>query len=359
MVAISYTGGAIVVVDIAGQSVVLVDNINLAPNPDASVNKIFGNGIVEPATISTMAFAVDSNSSKQMLLAGTSRGHIYKYSLGDPSTPPKVVARAPTGLVEYLALEDGQTLVVGTPLSISVHPQLSAKPAAIYNLPGSNAQLVRMRTVRLSSGWRGIAAVDSQAKVILLSLPDLSEVARLTLPGDAQKLVHSADICIDDNGRIQMLGSNGRLLQTHIAARGRESEANRNARRSYFNMQLPLPPQPTRKGITSWLLGKATDPSADIDAFLGSHRRDLLSSGGRKPGAQLRAELAPLDPELPTLALNKRSRQDSKVGEIDRSLNADEFSETKDMLEKRGQQLDDVSEAVQHLSMQSEGFLKK
>ncbi|KAJ2324528.1 hypothetical protein IWW51_003231, partial [Coemansia sp. RSA 2702] len=236
---------------------------------------------------------------------------------------------------------------------------LSAKPAAIYNLPGSNAQLVRMRIVRLSSGWRGIAAVDSQAKVILLSLPDLSEVARLTLPGDAQKLVHSADICIDDNGRIQMLGSNGRLLQTHIAARGRESEANRNARRSYFNMQLPLPPQPTRKGITSWLLGKATDPSADIDAFLGSHRRDLLSSGGRKPGAQLRAELAPLDPELPTLALNKRSRQDSKVGEIDRSLNADEFSETKDMLEKRGQQLDDVSEAVQHLSMQSEGFLKK
>ncbi|KAJ2387066.1 Lethal(2) giant larvae sro7 [Coemansia sp. RSA 2611] len=359
MVAISYTGGAIVVVDIAGQSVVLVDNINLAPNPDASVNKIFGNGIVEPATISTMAFAVDSNSSKQILLAGTSRGHIYKYSLGDPSTPPKVVARAPTGLVEYLALEDGQTLVVGTPLSISVHPQLSAKPAAIYNLPGSNAQLVRMRIVRLSSGWRGIAAVDSQAKVILLSLPDLSEVARLTLPGDAQKLVHSAEICIDDNGRIQMLGSNGRLLQTHIAARGRESEANRNARRSYFNMQLPLPPQPTRKGITSWLLGKATDPSADIDAFLGSHRRDLLSSGGRKPGAQLRAELAPLDPEHPTLALNKRSRQDSKVGEIDRSLNADEFSETKDMLEKRGQQLDDVSEAVQHLSMQSEGFLKK
>ncbi|KAJ1855138.1 Syntaxin-binding protein 5 [Coemansia sp. RSA 638] len=361
LVAILYHNGAIAVVDVTGQSVVLADNINLTPDANVTVDDIFGGGTAEPAYVTAATFAT-AGDTKQQLLVGTSQGHVFQYTMHDRLQPPKVVARATTGPIAYLAVEstqDGATehmLVVGTPKSVFVHQGVDAKPAAAYHIADS-AHITSMRVVRLAD-MRCVVAVDSRLRVIVLMLPDLSEAARLDLPDEVHGLGRLPNVCIGDGGQIQILGSTGQMAQMRIAPRGSDVRV----QRSYFDPELPLPSQPKRTGITSWLLGLATDPSADIDALLGTHCRDLLSGGGTKPGARLHE---PAEPNMDPRMLSNRSRQDSKyeqdtkVSDLSNALSGGEFAETRDMLDKRGQKLDDVTDAVQQLSLQSEGFLKK
>ncbi|KAJ2409377.1 hypothetical protein J3F80_001364 [Coemansia sp. RSA 2526] len=364
LVAILYHNGAIVVVDVTSQRVVLVDNINLEPDTGVTVDDIFGKSTADPtyATAATFATAGDAN----LLVVGTSQGHVFQYTMHDRLQPPKVVARAASGPITYLVAESTQSsmsehMVVGTPKSVFVHHGMDATPAATFHI-ADNTCITSMRVVQMAD-TRCVVAVDNQLRVVVLRLPDLCEIAQLDLPNKLDWLGWLPDVCIGDNGQIQILGSTGQLAQLRIAPRGPEART----KRSYFDPALPLPPPPKRTGITSWLLGLATDPSSDINAFLGTHHRDLLSNGGTKPGAHLNDPVdpnEPVDPNDPRMLKNRsrkdsKHEQDTKVSEVDNALKGGEFMETRDMLDKRGQKLDDVTDVVQQLSLQSEGFLKK
>ncbi|KAJ2851247.1 Lethal(2) giant larvae sro7 [Coemansia brasiliensis] len=363
LVAIAYSNGTLVVVDAIGQKVVLADNINLSPKANsASVSDLFGAANESPVVITTMVFAAIGSGSQMSLLVGTSCGHIYQYA--DFEKPPILVATAPESPIIYLTLEpaDGtansQLLVVGTVGSITLHQFHSTGPVATFQPSDSKAQILSMRVVHLPSGWHGIAAIIRNNGLAMVSLPDLTEKVGLKLPSSVERLLHAADACIGAGGQIQVLGPGGRLAQLHVTDAVAELTESSSMQQEYYDNSLKPPPQPVRKGITSWLLGKATDPTADIDAFLGSHHRDLLAQGGTKPGARLHNNMLQLETEDPP-ALSKRSRQDSKLGEIDKSLDMGEIAETQELLERRGQQLEEVSQAMDQLSLQSEGFLKK
>ncbi|KAJ2455190.1 Lethal(2) giant larvae sro7 [Coemansia sp. RSA 2336] len=361
LVAIAYSNGALVVVDAINQKAVLADNINLSPKADsASVSDIFGTPDGTSVVVTTMAFAFVGNDKQMSLLAGTSCGHVYQYS--DFTKPPKLVAIAPASPIIYLALEPADDsdknhlLVVGTVGSVTLYQLYNPEPVATFQQP-SDIQFLSMQAVRLKSGRHGIAAIASNNQLAMLSLPGLTTDSSLKLPSDVERLLRASDACIDDNGNIQILGPGGRLVKLHVTDAAAEPAERSMQHRCYDNSLKP-PPQPVRKGITSWLLGKATDPTADIDAFLGSHHRDLLARGGTKPGARLHNNALQPEAEEPP-SLSKRSRQDSKLGEIDKSLDMGEIAETKELLERRGQELEDVSQAMDQLSLQSEGFLKK
>ncbi|KAJ1750041.1 Lethal(2) giant larvae sro7 [Coemansia sp. RSA 1821] len=361
LVAIAYSNGTLVVVDAINQKVVLADNINMPPKADsASVSDIFGTIDGIPVAITAMAFAFVGGSQQMSLLVGTSCGHVYQYS--DFTKPPRLVGTAPASPIIYLTLETAdeldknQLLVVGTIESVTLYHLYSPEPVATFQ-PSSDVQLLSMRAVHLKSGWHGIAAIVGNNQLVMLCLPGLTVDSSLKLPSNVERLLHASDACINDSGQIQILGSGGRLMKLHVTGAATEPADSSMQHRCYDDSLKP-PPQPVRKGITSWLLGKATDPAADIDAFLGSHHRDLLARGGTKPGTRLHTNvLQPETEELPSLS--KRSRQDSKLGEIDKSLDMGEIAETKELLERRGQQLEDVSQAMDQLSLQSEGFLKK
>ncbi|KAJ2499249.1 Lethal(2) giant larvae sro7 [Coemansia sp. RSA 1972] len=357
LVAILYHNGAIAVVDVTAQSVVLVDNINLEPDASVTVDDIFGERAAEPTYATTATFATAGGAMQ--LVVGTSEGHVFQYILHD-HLQPKVVARAASGPITYLAIESTQGstsehMVVGTPKSVCVYHGMDAKPAATFHI-ADTARITSMRVVRLEN-TRCVLAVDNQLCVTVLKLPDLSEAARLDLPNKVHRQGRLPDVCIGDNGQIQILGSTGQLAHVRIAPHGPDFKT----QRSYFDPALSPPPQPKRTGITSWLLGLATDPSSDINALLGTHHRDLLSGGGTKPGAHLCEPVDPNDPRM----LSNRSRKDSKyeqdmkVSEVNNALSGGEFMETRDMLDKRGKQLDGVTDTVQQLSLQSEGFLNK
>ncbi|KAJ2159483.1 Syntaxin-binding protein 5-like [Coemansia sp. RSA 552] len=354
---VTFRGGALVVVDSLGQRILLIDNINHTPSVDTTLSSILATrSSTDSAQVTAVAFAMDSD--QQILLVGTSRGHIIQYSIGDDRLvqPPRTVTRASTGAILYISTstdEPGkQTVVIGSTTTVLVYEDMAAKPALVHVLPDNDGtRIVAARLVRLETGWHGVAIVDSRARLTLLSPEDLSRVATLDLPPGSQALVSAAAaVQLGGDGHITVLAeSTGHLLQTHIL-----DTAGTDKTQPLFNASLQLPLQPTRKSITSWLLGKPTDPSQDLDKFFSSHYRDLLGREGRRPGARLRA--APTQPGMPP----PRTRQDSKIGQIEESLDAaGPCAEAKAALEQREQQLEDVSAAAERMSIQSEGFLRK
>ncbi|KAJ2796731.1 hypothetical protein H4S07_006135 [Coemansia furcata] len=123
-----------------------------------------------------------------------------------------------------------------------------------------------------------------------------------------------------------------------------------------FDVNAKVPPLPVRRGITSWLLGKTSNASQDIDAFLGSHCRDLLAKGGIKPGMRLQQASAPTTSGSARSA-DVAAETDRAVDNVGKAVHLDEASESKTMLDKRGQQLEMIDERMQQASMQARGFL--
>ncbi|KAJ2805963.1 Lethal(2) giant larvae sro7 [Coemansia guatemalensis] len=390
LVAITYEGGALVVIDAVNQRTLLADNINRVPGTTLSTKDMFCNSRFDVAnapkqisTVTYVAFAVVSNQGQrqQTLLAGTSTGAIIRYFIHSSDSPPIIVAKVPGGPIHYLCLEDlpesemalgtseenclqpRQLLVAASESTISLYPWLHTKPAAAYILPDDTARLVDVHVISESSGWRGVAAIDSNANITFLSLPQLTKAAHFALPGNLKKLLSSAHTVLAGDGQILMLGTNGHLLQAQITSKSAtllDGDSN-NLGESYFNPDIALPPLPVRKSITSWLLGKALDPRSDIDKFLSSHFKDLLRDGGTRPGLRLHREPTasePVEPDTPSAAAAGCSRQDSKIEEIGRSVEAGQFGTMKDMAEMRGQQLDAAAEATESLNIQSQNFLK-
>ncbi|KAJ2760534.1 hypothetical protein IWQ56_005465, partial [Coemansia nantahalensis] len=112
-----------------------------------------------------------------------------------------------------------------------------------------------------------------------------------------------------------------------------------------------------RVGLASWLLGKATDPSRDIDQLLASHHRNLLGPGTRQPGARLRTDPAQKDAEGAAAPAGGLKRQDSMVEDVGAKLAATPLGEARELLERRGQQLDEIGEVTHHVSQQAKSFL--
>ncbi|KAJ2127159.1 hypothetical protein IW136_006473, partial [Coemansia sp. RSA 678] len=185
LVAILYHNGAIAVVDVTSQRVVLVDNINLEPDTGVTVDDIFGKCTAE-STYATAATFAPGGDAKQ-LVVGTSQGHVFQYTMHDRLQPPKVVARAASGPITYLVVEGTQGsasehMVVGTPKSVFVHHGMDATPAATFHI-ADNTCITSMRVVQMAD-TRCVVAVDKQLRVVVLKFPDLCEIARLDLPNE-------------------------------------------------------------------------------------------------------------------------------------------------------------------------------
>ncbi|KAJ1734624.1 Syntaxin-binding protein 5 [Coemansia biformis] len=397
LAAVAYECGAIVVIDGFRQRTLLADNINMVPAATSSVRSLFDDSHTDAtapaASVTAAIFSARPDQAQQTtyaqdttvgtLLVGTSQGHVVQYAVYDVASPPRVVARPSAAPVTYLWSDDDGNLglelaaaaaavttgvsqrpfIAATASAISLYAGPDTAPTATFSVPDPHAQLVAVRMVRLGSGWRGVAAVDSRASVALFSLPDLRCVARQPLPGDAGALLSSANVHLGEDGGIDILGPAGRLLQLRIAPGSSDPDAAadclKNAQRPRFDPSLQPPARPARKGLTSWLLGKATDPSRDIDRLLGSHHRDLLRGGGTRPGARLRKDAAP--PEADDMASPKgsRRRRDSKVEDITATLAATPLAEAQEMLDMRGQQLEDITDATQQMRGQTQGFLDR
>ncbi|KAJ2078014.1 Lethal(2) giant larvae sro7 [Coemansia sp. RSA 988] len=388
LVAITYEGGAFVLIDAVNQRTLLVDNINRAPGTTTSSRNVFCNMHIgamdatkQVSTITYVAFAVENDRGRQqqVLLAGTSNGAIIRYFIHSNDSPPAIVARIPGEPIQYLHLEglpsietnsgtseEGglqlrQLLIAASASTISLYPWLDSEPAAAYVLPDDTARLVAVHAIHLASGWHGIAAIDSKADITFLSLPHLTKAEHFALSGDLKRFLFTARTALADDGQIIMLGANGRLLQAQITSKSATllGDSSTGLGESYFDPEIVLPPLPARKSITSWLLGKVFDPRADIDKFLSGHFKDLLKDGGIRPGLRLRRgsnASGPVKPDAPSGG--SCSRQDSKIEEIGRSVEAGQFGAMKDMAEMRGQQLDAVAEATESLNIQSQNFLK-
>ncbi|KAJ2255129.1 Lethal(2) giant larvae sro7 [Coemansia sp. RSA 455] len=383
IIALVYAGGVLVVIDSPRQRVLLADNINQAPSSGHTARDVFfGTGTASQTTewpekgAAITAVSVvrlgrdivhgslgDTGFGNQVsLLIGTSQGCVLAYAIADMVAPPVVVERSRTGAILYMGAypcrpghgemsDCAQALVVGSQRAVTVHSAKTLEPIASYVLPTRASSFVAVRLVELSSGWRGVVAVDSQANVALLALPRLERVQAVAIP-EASGLISSAVVQISDHGLIMLLGPGGVLLQAKVT----DSMSDGLSQQSMFDVNVRVPPLPVRKGITSWLLGKSSNASQDIDAFLGSHCRDLLAKGGIKPGMRLHKGLAPKTSRS-ARSTDMATETDRAVDEVGKAVDLEGVSESKNMLDKRGQQLEMIDERMQQASMQARGFL--
>ncbi|KAJ2780437.1 Lethal(2) giant larvae sro7 [Coemansia javaensis] len=377
LVAVAYEGGALVVVDGVGQRTLLVDNVNMLPTAASTTESAFAwscaGGPAPPSTVTAAVFAQalgeDHRPPTPVLLVGTSQGHVLRYTLGDEPPPPQVVARVSAGPATYLWASDSyggccpqqqQQLVAASETAIALYMGPATKPAATFALPSAGARrFVAVRVLKPESGGRVVAAVDDGATATLLSLPGLRRVSSQPLPGRAGSLISSAQAQLCGDGSLVLLGPHGCLVLARLlVGAGDPGAAPGPAAQPRFDPGAVIPARPTRKGVTSWLLGKATDPSRDIDQFLGSHHRDLLrDGGGTRPGARLRKSTAPPDapPAPPSPA--SRSQRDARLRGMDEALAASPLAEARETLDARGRQLEEVDDAMQQMRVQSRSFL--
>ncbi|KAJ1957253.1 hypothetical protein GGI12_005076, partial [Dipsacomyces acuminosporus] len=389
--AIIYEGGVFAIVDCVGQSTLLVDNLNQSPEKTQTAKDVFTAAIappqldVENAPAEQAAKAAFSKevetitaanivrfskpslgdgsaageknadaASEDHFAVGTSRGYVSLYPIFG-SSPPQTQAWPCTGPILYLEMETiacssakeeskgtpPHMLVVGTHTAVTVHDGFTPTPVFRHTSP-KNTHFLGMRIVKLQTGWHGVAAVDAQANVTLLSLPELREECVLPIPG-AKEVIASVNIGISADGHISLLGPNALLIQASIAeAAGTPAD---KEKRSFFDASLESPQRPVRKGITSWLFGKTSSSSQDIDSFFHEHFRDLLAGGGTCPGAHLRQTEAP--PSLSSAP--GPSSEPSKAAEIDRSIDPSGFSEARSMLDKREERLGDIDQKDRYI----------
>ncbi|KAJ2030159.1 Syntaxin-binding protein 5 [Coemansia sp. S610] len=391
-IALAYAGGVLVVIDCPRQRVLLADNINQAPSSEHSARDVFF-GTRNPAqamqwptndaevtAVSVVRLGRDiapgslgdtECGNRVSLLVGTSQGCVLAYAIADMVAPPVVVERSRTGAILYMddfpcrpghfhddtRANCAQALVVGSQRAVTVHSAKTLEPVASYVLPTRASAFVAVRIVELPSGWHGVVVVDCQANATLLALPRLERVQVAPIP-EARGLIASAVAQISDNGLVVLLGPGGVLLQARVAESSGQhgvSTSKGVSQQSMFDVDAQVPPLPTRKGITSWLLGKTSNASQDIDMFLGGHCRNLLAKGGTKPGMRLQQRLAPQasGSALPT----EEVEVDRAVDDVGRAVDLDGALESKNMLDKRGQQLETIGERVQQASVQARGFL--
>ncbi|KAI8325290.1 hypothetical protein GQ54DRAFT_2803 [Martensiomyces pterosporus] len=405
--AIVYDGGVFAVIDCVKQAVLMADNLNQPPDATQTAKDIFtaartaqspgaeqgpaaksqaaaGSKEVETITAASIVRFHGGGSSNGKVagvgpgaengdhfIVGTSRGYITLYSIYSTS-PPRTQAWACAGPILYLEMENvthtstresstviPHLLVVGSHAAVTVHSGVTPTPVFSHAAPKS-ARFLGMHVVKLRTGWQGVAAIDSQANVTLLSLPELREEAVVPIPG-AKDLISSASIEINTHGHISLLGPNALLLQASIAEQvgGAEPPESRDSgKRSFFDAALRSPPRPARKGITSWLFGKAHSSAQDADAFLSSHFRDLLVGGGTQPGARLR-QIEDRGRAGKDASGNSpgAGHEPSRAAEMGRSVDMSPFSEARNLLDKREQRLNDLDQKTQRMSQQASSFL--
>ncbi|KAJ2747061.1 Lethal(2) giant larvae sro7 [Coemansia sp. BCRC 34301] len=397
IIALVYEGGVLVVIDSLRQRVLLVDNINQAPSAahtardvffgsrnsssqaaewsakDAEITAVSIVRLGRDIALRSLGDATEPTNSANLFI-GTSHGCVMAYAIGDMVTPPVVVERSRASAIlslgayhcqpghfdsEAAGSDCAQALVVGSQKTVTVHSAKTLEPITSYALPARASVFVAVRAIELASGWRGVLAIDSQANATLLALPQLKRVLVAPIP-EARALIASAEVQISDHGLIFLLGPGGVLLQAEVTDPSSQhgvSTPGQRSQQTMFDASVVVPPLPVRKGITSWLLGKTSNASQDIDAFLGSHCRDLLAKGGGiKPGMRLQEALAP-NPSDPTGPTDTAPKPDRAVDDVSRSVDLGGVAESKNMLDKRGQQLEQISERMQEANMQAKGFL--
>ncbi|KAJ2491650.1 Lethal(2) giant larvae sro7 [Coemansia sp. RSA 2050] len=394
IVALVYAGGVLVAIDCPRQRVLLADNINQAPSSEHTARDVFFGTRsptqamqwpmkdAEVTAVSVVRLGRDiahgslgdtGFGDQASLLVGTSQGCVLAYTIADAVAPPVVVERSRTGAILYMddypcrpghfhddaaRTDCAQALVVGSQSAVTVHSAKTLGPITSHVLPTRASAFVAVRIVELPSGWHGVVAVDCQANVTLLTLPRLERVQVAPIP-EARSLIASAVVQISSSGLIILLGPDGVLLQARVVDSPSQhgvSVSDGLSQQSMFDVDAKVPPLPVRKGITSWLFGKTSNASQDIDMFLGGHCRDLLARGGIKPGMRLQQLLAPQasGSALPT---GVAAEADRAVDDVGKAVDLDGALESKNMLDKRGQQLEMIDERVQQASMQARGFL--
>ncbi|KAJ2726549.1 Syntaxin-binding protein 5 [Coemansia sp. Benny D115] len=410
MAALVYEGGVVVVVDCVKQCVLLLDNINQAPDASHNSLDVFS-GTHSAAASSTAADAkhihqeitavkfstwkqcihgqaagtdvheqTERSSNVDCLYIGTSLGQMIRYTLDTPTAPPEVVSELDfdSPIISISAVRDpnmtaqSHSLVIGSRSAVSLLSLADSMCTAKYDVckTNSNASLVAVHTVWLESGRQVVAAIKNDAAAVILSLPGLDVIAETALPSARGLLKTAANVQINEYGNVTVLGCDGILLQARVVATDGGSAASVKGFGekgvpvdSLYNTRLEPPPQPVRKGITSWLLGKSSNPAPDIDNFLGATFRDLLARGGVRPSG---GRIAP--PPPPSSSSNQhgtrqtRPQEQSMPGSSSRTANIPttdlgEFSGMKSMAEMRGQRLEELEESIQRSNMRSKGFL--
>ncbi|KAJ1949256.1 hypothetical protein FBU59_001223, partial [Linderina macrospora] len=397
VVAVIYEDGIVVVVDCVNQAVLLADNLNLELQADQSVRDLFGitnlgkksKKPVEVITAANIVRLPISASSKEPagrsgaesddhLIIGTSRGTVLLYSIYG-TQPPQVKQWAGTGGIIYLEVETLEPsvleedpelpphlLIVATRTQITSHAGFTSLPLATHSAP-VGAQFVKVRAVKLHTGWHGIVAIDSHGDASLLSIHSLSCDATHAIPG-AKEMVSSCDIQINSHGHISLLGQHALLLQASVVdgfsvGAGFDDSAGR----SMFDQTAKAPERPVRRGsLATWFGSMVAAPktSEEVSAMLNSHHRDLLRMGGTQPGARLRKPAAsPLGRTSTMHAPSGRPpvhRQGlGRSATIHGATDTAGFSQTRNMMEKRGQMLEDLGQKIERNAQQSASFLQE
>ncbi|KAI9506803.1 hypothetical protein BX070DRAFT_231892 [Coemansia spiralis] len=413
IVAIAFEGGVVVAVDCVKQTVVLADNINRTPTPGDQAKSLFRlvvpssaktHAAVRPADITVVSILniynsaaeesssiTNANKATETIVIGTSLGYVLVYEIENSKPPAVMTVRdgandsilllntadpLPKDITDHSAkldkLDQQQNmeqplLVIGSPSSITTHIGWNSKPAASYNFQESRYHFIAANTVTLSSGWHGVLGVTDQWRIIMLMLPELEEVAvmnfanaiNITSATADGSVPTASDVQISSTGHITATGSNGVMVQASVTDAAESALTRYQTKQTFFDIKLEPPPLPARKGITSWLFGKSANAACDIDAFLGSHARDLLKKGGVRPGERFRTkqEQQTSEEATPPLPSGRIPRSDSKVEEIDKSLDRGMLGEMRMLAEQRGQHLEEIGENTQRMSMQSKSFL--
>ncbi|KAJ2215257.1 Lethal(2) giant larvae sro7 [Coemansia sp. RSA 487] len=414
IIAIAFEDGAVVAIDCVKQEVVLSDNINQTPTMETKAKDIFrlpasalaANAQESATSASITALGVceikcssgesehgpGSNKCIEILVVGTSLGYVLVYSICRMEPPVLMAVRS--GVDDSILLvsaenpmphgQDGLStkstgsdlnqaqdsiLVISSQTAITTHAGTNSEPVATYTLL-DDSRLIAANIITLISGWHGVAGIDSQWNLILLTLPDLKEEAVISFakangvtPSTMTKLASTKPIIqISSTGRILLTGNEGLLMQAsvidtryHVA-----TDTYPEGKRTYFDIALQPPPLPSRKGISSWLFGKSANASSDTTAFLSSHTRNLIVNGAVKPGVRFIKEKEPLEEEATEAASpsNMSKRTDSKIEDIAKDTELGPFSGMKMMAERRGQQLEDLGDRTQRMAAESQKFLE-
>lgn len=376
VVALIYSGGPVVVVDYVKQYVVLADNANQPSIPEANdqqqqqplAKELFssptdGGGATEITAVE-LTNELDGNG-ETWLLVGTSQGQVYGYPLSQGTGPQQMVSigdgNSPVMHISAVATRQRQ-LVIGTTQMITTYSipgfrQIGSSSCAgpkrfvamaVVGFPESSGASVRQSVV---------ATANTDGAVTLFDLPKLQTVLNAPIP-NAQKLLgagsrNNSNVCIQIGrcGNIQMLDTNdGTLLQAAVAKSGQQPST-----KSLYNPNIAVPSLPARKGITSWLFGKSSNASQDIEHFLGSHHRNLLRNGQRRPGERfIQKPQAPLNPDTnePPASKARGLRDQAATTGL-----AEGMSEARDMLNARGEKLNDLQERIQGANVQARSYL--
>ncbi|KAJ1954902.1 Lethal(2) giant larvae sro7 [Linderina pennispora] len=397
VVAVIYEGGIVVVVDCVNQAVLLADNLNLEPQADQNVRDIFGMAnlgkkaakIAEHITAANIVrLPVRASGSKEAagssgagsddhLIIGTSRGNVSLYSIYG-TLPPQAKQWAGSGEIIYLEVaslepsvleEDPELpphlLIVATRKQITSHAGFTSLPLATHSAP-VGSQFVKVRAVKLHTGWHGLVAIDSHGNASLLSIHNLSCDATHAIPG-AKEMIGSCSIQINSHGHISLLGPHALLLQASVVdgfsvGAGFDDSTGR----SMFDQTAKAPERPVRPAsLASWFGSMVATPKTpeEVSGMLDSHHRDLLRMGGTQPGARLHKPPAALGRTSTVHSASGRPAGNHKglgrSATIHGATDTAGFSQTRNMMEKRGQMLEDLGQKMERNAQQSASFLQE